>query len=71
MPPTTCRGPAHVPSFDALKQDYANRVGALEARINQLEAAQGASPVRLAAAAPAPGPPRSRGECAARPPSDR
>ncbi len=26
--------------LDALKQDYANRVGALEARINQIEAAQ-------------------------------
>jgi hypothetical protein len=36
--------------LEALKQDYANRVGALEARINQLESAQGAVAAANAAA---------------------
>lgn len=39
--------------LEALKQDYANRVGALEARINQIESAQSA----VAAASPPPPPP--------------
>ncbi|MEJ0038215.1 MAG: hypothetical protein WDO68_19400 [Gammaproteobacteria bacterium] len=53
--------------LDALKQDYANRVGALEARINQLETAQSAvavastPPPPLPAAESAPGSGGARG----------
>ena len=46
--------------LDALKQDYANRVGALEARINQIESAQSA----VAAANTAPLPPLPPAESA-------
>src|SRR3954465_962109 len=58
--------------LDALKQDYASRVGALEARINQIESAQGAvaaanppppAPLPAAESAPAPGGGALGGQC--------